>query len=71
MRLLAAIMLCLLLNDPAGSSPVEKKKTECAETKAKIRKIQSKMRRGYTPKQGMKMEDELRYLRERRTRVCR
>ena len=46
-------------------------KAECEETKQKIRNIQSKMRQGYTRKQGEKMEDDLRKLRAIRSKECR
>ncbi len=46
-------------------------KAECEETKQKIRHIQSKMRQGYTRKQGEKMEDDLRRLRAIRAKECR
>ena len=45
-------------------------KAECEETKQKIRQIQSKMRQGYTRRQGEKMEADLRKLRAIRSRKC-
>jgi hypothetical protein len=70
-RLLISVSLCLLLIAlPAPCAP-DTRKNDCAETKAKIRKIESRMRQGYTAKQGVQMEDELRRLRERRKRLCR
>ena len=45
-------------------------KAECEETKQKIRQIQSKMRQGYTRKQGEKMEADLRKLRAIRSKQC-
>jgi hypothetical protein len=70
-RLLLAFILCLVYATPAVTSPADERKTECAKTKEKIRRIESKMRHGYTASQGIKMEDELRRLRERRARTCR
>ena len=46
-------------------------KAECEETRQKIRQIQSKMRSGYTRKQGEKMEADLRKLRAIRSKKCR
>ena len=69
MRLLAALFIYAL--NAAGAPADADRQSECAETKAKIRKIESKMRQGYTAKQGVRMEDELRRLRERRKRLCR
>jgi hypothetical protein len=71
MRLLAALFISLLHAATVGSTAADEDKAECAETKAKIRKIESRMRQGYTAKQGVKMEDELRRLREHRKRICR
>jgi hypothetical protein len=44
---------------------------ECEATKQKIRKIQSKMRLGYTRAQGERLEAELRRLRALRSKQCR
>ena len=71
MRLLAAIFIYALNAAAAHASTDDDRETECVETKAKIRKIESRMRQGYTAKQGVRMEDELRRLRERRKRLCR
>jgi hypothetical protein len=43
---------------------------KCKTTKEKIRKIQSKMRSGYTRAQGEKMEEQLRKLRKQRRKFC-
>lgn len=44
---------------------------ECAEIKAKIRAIESRMRAGYTAAQGRKLEERLRKLKAKRFKVCR
>ena len=44
---------------------------KCKVTKEKIRKVQSKMRSGYTRAQGEKMEEQLRKLRKQRRQFCR
>lgn len=66
-RLLLLMPLALLAAPSAGHDA----QTQCAEVKAKIRHVQSKMRQGYTRAQGERLEAELRRLRERRARVCR
>jgi hypothetical protein len=71
MRLLAALFIYALHVAASDASTDEDRNTECIETKAKIRKIESRMRQGYTAKQGVRMVDELRRLRERRKRLCR
>jgi hypothetical protein len=70
-RLLLAFMLYLLYSATAVPAPMDERELKCAETREKIRKIESKMRQGYTAKQGVKMQDELRSLRVLRKRICR
>ncbi|MDH5501448.1 MAG: hypothetical protein OEY72_10155 [Gammaproteobacteria bacterium] len=71
MRLLLIILFTAYQSSAIGAPDADVSKAECAETKAKIRKLESRMRQGYTAKKGVRMEDELRRLRERRKRVCR
>ncbi|MGH8224328.1 MAG: hypothetical protein ACREQZ_15270 [Woeseiaceae bacterium] len=66
------LSLMLVCMDPCPALADTRDRAEaCAEVKAKIRKLRSKMRQGYTAKQGMRLEEELRELRERRARLCR
>ncbi|HEX2139762.1 MAG TPA: hypothetical protein VHG33_08625 [Woeseiaceae bacterium] len=44
---------------------------ECEEVKQEIRKVQAKMRRGYSAEQGVELNAKLLELRERRSKVCR
>ncbi len=69
MRSLAIICL-LLVALPAGPHDYCSK-AKCEETKQQIRKIESKMRQGYSAVQGEKMQDELRRLRKIRAKRCR
>lgn len=46
-------------------------KEKCEEVKQKIRKIESKMRQGYSAKEGIRLDEELRRLREIRWKTCR
>ena len=43
----------------------------CEKVKQKIRSIQSKMRNGYSAAQGIRLEDRLRELKEKRYQLCR
>ncbi len=70
MRLLTVIAISLLFA-PVTSAHVYCPKAECEKTKQKIQKIRSKMRQGYTAKQGEKMEADLRKLRAIRSKQCR
>jgi len=70
MRLFIAVAVAVLLAPPV-SAHVYCPKAECEKTRQKIRQIQSKMRQGYTLKQGEKMEADLRKLRAIRSKQCR
>ena len=71
MRVLLAFLLCLLFATKAVPSTTDERAIKCAETREKIRRIESKMRQGYTAREGVKMQDDLRSLRELRKRICR
>lgn len=49
----------------------EAKKKACAEVKQKIRKLESRMRAGYSASQGIRLEEKLRELKRERYRACR
>ena len=67
----AIIFIAFILLAPDVPAHESCAKAECEETKQKIRQIQSKMRSGYTRKQGEKMESDLRKLRAIRVKKCR
>lgn len=46
-------------------------KAECAKIREKIRTIESRMRAGYTNRQGEKYKEQLRQLKARRYELCR
>ncbi len=46
-------------------------KTRCESIKQQIRKIESKMRSGYSAAQGIRLDAKLRELREKRQKACR
>ncbi len=70
MRGLTAIAICLLIIRPVLAHEYCSK-AECEKTKQKIERIHSKMRQGYTRKQGEKMEANLRRLTAIRSKQCR
>jgi hypothetical protein len=70
-RLLLAFMLYLVYSATVLPAPMDERELKCVETREKIRKIESKMRQGYSAKQGVRMQEELRSLREKRRRLCR
>jgi hypothetical protein len=70
MRLLITLSFGLLFATTVPAH-VHCPKAECEETKQRIKKIQSKMRLGYSRSQGEKLQAELRRLREIRSKKCR
>jgi hypothetical protein len=79
MRPLGASLVLLLL--ASGQADVEHRAArcypksactaECDAANQEIRKIQAKMRQGYSASQGAKMETRLRDLRKLRSKLCR
>lgn len=67
--ILITVLCIAVTNDARAHQKCDK--TACAETKAEIRDIQSKMRSGYTRAQGEKYEARLRRLRAKRAKLCR
>jgi len=71
MKLLASTVIILALCQTPAYSYNDCAKAACAEVKAKISSIESKMRSGYTRAQGERYEDKLRVLKARRSKLCR
>jgi len=71
MHRLASIAIILALWQTPAYSHNDCAKAACAEVKAKISNIESKMRSGYTRAQGERYEDKLRVLKARRSKLCR
>ena len=72
LRLAILVVIGLAAMSPsAAARDREAAKKTCAEVKQKIRKIESRMRAGYTASQGIRLEKRLRKLKDKRYRVCR
>jgi len=71
MKYITRMLLVLLMFHAPVSAHEKCSKAECAEVKAQIRTIESKMRSGYSRAQGQKYEDKLRELKARRYKLCR
>ncbi|MDH3469349.1 MAG: hypothetical protein OES26_26285 [Gammaproteobacteria bacterium] len=71
MKLLASIVIILALCQSPAYSYNDCAKAACAEVKAKISNVKSKMRSGYTRAQGERYEKKLRVLKARRSKLCR
>lgn len=67
--LISTLTVAAMLAFP--SADASDRKAECSKAKAKIRKLQSRMRQGYTAKQGVRWQEELRRQKRIRARVCR
>ncbi|MEE4162237.1 MAG: hypothetical protein V2I25_06980 [Woeseiaceae bacterium] len=63
-----AIALAMTTN---GHALDRKREAECRKIDEQIRNIQSRMRHGYSAAQGVRYEERLRALKERRWRRCR
>ena len=69
---IAILMIALVLAGQVDAAGQDKARKDACETvKAQIRYVQSRMRAGYTAKQGYRLEDRLRELRRKRSRLCR
>ena len=68
--LLAAALAVFLLSPPSEAGK-QVDAAACKAVKEKIRAIQDRMRSGYTASQGVRMDEQLRRLRDKRRRVCR
>ena len=72
MRMLTILLLVpiLTLTAAPGQTHDYCAKAKCEETRQRIKKIESKMRQGYSASQGAKLEDELRKQRLLRSKRC-
>jgi hypothetical protein len=66
---LAAILLLGIASQSMAASNSDKE--ACAKVKADIREIQARMRSGYTAAQGIRYDERLRKLHDKRRRLCR
>ncbi len=71
MRFILVVVLLCVLSPAISHAHNVCVKAKCEETRQKIKKVQAKMRQGYTRAQGEKMEAELRSLRAIRSQRCR
>ncbi len=71
-RLTILVVCGLLATSPLNATDDRTtKKKACIDVKQKIRKLQSRMRAGYSASQGIRLEERLRELKRIRYRVCR
>lgn len=71
MHSLSVILLAIALSVPAAAANKADRKAQCQRVKQQIRKVESRMRQGYTRAQGERLAERLRELKEKRYRLCR
>lgn len=69
MRTALSVILVIAAQAAMSAEPADRK--ACEKVKRDIARLESRMRAGYTAKQGRRLEERLRELRVRRYRVCR
>jgi predicted DNA-binding protein (UPF0278 family) len=69
-RIVALATVMSLVAAP-GYAQRDSKETQCEAAKQKIQRLRSKMRQGYTARQGIRMDDEMRRLKKLRSEHCR
>lgn len=65
------ILMLLVLTTTPVTADTRDDKAACEKVKLQIRSIQAKMRNGYNAAQGIRFEERLRKLKEKRYRLCR
>lgn len=70
MRWKIGILIAVFLALPSGAATTKRNKAECEKIRTEIRKIESRMRSGYSGKQGEKLNEKLRKLKAKRFEVC-
>lgn len=70
MHRLSIFLMAMALSMPAAAHKADRK-TQCHQVKQQIRKVESRMRQGYTRAQGERLSARLRELKEKRYRLCR
>ena len=62
-------MVTLMFGTATGH-PTDRR-AECKKVKEKIRQIESRMRQGYSARQGIRYDERLRELKRKRSKYCR
>jgi hypothetical protein len=65
------ILLLLILAAIPADADSKDDNAACEKVKQQIRSIQTKMRNGYSASQGIRLEDRLRELKDKRYQLCR
>ena len=68
---LAVLLLLAVALLPTAVAEAQRNKEDCEKVKRQIRVIEAKMRNGYSAAQGIRLEERLRLLKDKRYKVCR
>lgn len=68
---LAALLLAAVFAPPTVGAPELDEKARCARIDARLDRLQSELRAGYTAKRGRKLKELQRVLEEQRRTECR
>lgn len=68
---LAVLLLLAVALLPTAVAEAQRNKEDCEKVKQQIRVIEAKMRNGYSAAQGIRLEERLRLLKDKRYKVCR
>lgn len=64
-------LLLLIMAAPPVSANGNSDKAACEKVKQQIRSIEARMRNGYSAAQGIRFEERMRELKEKRYKLCR
>ena len=70
-KLLAAVLLLAIALQTTAAGNTQSKKEDCEKVKQQIRAIEAKMRNGYSAAQGIRLDERLRLLKDKRYKLCR
>lgn len=71
MHILTLTVLLAFSSINVAAAHPHKAQAECAKVRQQIRRVQARLRAGYTARAGVRLEARLRELKKKRARVCR
>jgi hypothetical protein len=71
MKIVPTVFLIIALMDTTANASPSIDKAACEKVKQQIRAIEARMRDGYSAAQGIRLDERLRKLKEKRYKLCR
>ena len=71
MRFAVATLVLFILASQSVDAGTDKDRAACEKVKQQIRAIEARMRDGYSAAQGIRLDERLRKLKEKRYKLCR